>query len=281
MIAARQNLRCFVPSLFITCPSNAQNHAPVANPPPPAIFPLVKISVIVPAFNEEKLLGASLAEIHAAAAAFTTRGWEFQLIVCDNNSTDRTGDIARAAGAQVVFEPFNQIGRARNSGAAAATGDWLIFVDADSHPSRELFADVAAAITTGTVLAGGATVALDEKIFAANLVTQAWNLTSRFKKWLAGSFIFIETAAFRQLGGFNPEIFAAEELELSQRIKKLARERGKQVVILHQHPLKTSARKMKLYTTGEMFRFLLRITFSQQRTMRSREAAYLWYDGRR
>ena len=103
----------------------------------------VQISVIVPAFNEEKLLGASLAEIKTAAAAFTRLGWDFELIVCDNNSTDRTADIARAAGAKVVFEPVNQIARARNCGAAAATGDWLIFVDADSHPSAELFADVA------------------------------------------------------------------------------------------------------------------------------------------
>jgi glycosyltransferase involved in cell wall biosynthesis len=241
----------------------------------------VKISVVVPAFNEEKLLGASLAEIHAAAAAFTARGWEFHLIVCDNNSTDRTGAIARAAGAHVVFEPFNQIGRARNSGAAAATGDWLIFIDADSHPSRGLFDDVADAITTGHVLAGGATVELDEKMFAASLVIQGWNLTSRFTKWVAGSFIYIEAAAFRELGGFNPEIFAAEELELSQRLKKLARARGKKIVILHRHPLKTSARKMKLYSTGEMLRFLIRSTFNRQRTMRSREAAYLWYDGRR
>ena len=241
----------------------------------------MRISVIVPAFNEEKLLGASLAEISSAAAAFTARGWDFQLVVCDNNSTDRTSEIARAAGAHVVFEPFNQIGRARNSGAAAATGDWFIFVDADSHPSQALFADVADQIATGKVLAGGSTVALDEKMFVANLVTQAWNLTSRFKKWLAGSFIFIQAAAFREMGGFNPEIFAAEELELSQRLKVIARQRGQQIVILHRHPLKTSARKMKLYTGGEMFRFLLRSIFNHQRTMRSREAAYLWYDGRR
>ena len=241
----------------------------------------MKISVVVPAFNEEKLLGASLAEIQAAAQSFTARGWEFELVVCDNNSTDRTSDIARTAGAKVVFEPFNQIGRARNSGAAAATGDWLIFVDADSHPSAGLFADVADAIASGKFLAGGSTMVLDEKMFAANLVTQGWNLTSRFKKWLAGSFIFIETAAFRELGGFNPEIFAAEELELSQRIKKIAAARGKKMVVLHRHPLKTSARKMKLYSKGEMWRFFLRSVFSHQRTVRSREASYLWYDGRR
>ena len=90
--------------------------------------------MVVPAFNEERLLGASLAQMKSAAGAFAGRGWDFELIVCDNNSTDRTAEIARAAGATVVFEPVNQIARARNRGAAAATGDWLVFVDADSHP---------------------------------------------------------------------------------------------------------------------------------------------------
>src|ERR1035441_10072378 len=88
----------------------------------------LKISIIVPAFNEERLLGESLAQIKSAAHAFAQHGWDFELIVCDNNSTDRTAEIARAAGATVVFEPVNQIARARNSGAAAATGDWLVFL---------------------------------------------------------------------------------------------------------------------------------------------------------
>ena len=66
--------------------------------------------------------------------------------MCDNNSKDRTAEIARAAGARVVFEPVNQIARARNAGAAAATGIWLVFVDADSHPSAALFDEVAGQI---------------------------------------------------------------------------------------------------------------------------------------
>jgi glycosyltransferase involved in cell wall biosynthesis len=241
----------------------------------------VKISVVVPAFNEEKLLGRSLAEIKTAAAAFTRRDWQFELVVCDNNSTDRTAEIARAAGALVVFEPFNQIGRARNSGAAAASGDWLIFVDADSHPSAELFADVADQIASGHCLAGGSTVRLDEKMLAAGMITGLWNLVSRWKKWLAGSFIFVEAGAFRKLGGFNPEYFAAEELDLSQRLQKLAREQRKKIVILRRHPLVTSARKMKLYTPRELGGFFLRTIFSHRRAVRSRETAYMWYDGRR
>jgi GT2 family glycosyltransferase len=241
----------------------------------------VKISIVIPAFNEERLLGASLKQIKAAAGAFTTRGWEVELIVCDNNSTDRTSEIAYAAGADVVFEPVNQIGRARNSGAAAATGDWLIFVDADSHPSAELFADVAEQILSGQCLGGGATVRLDENHIVGGLITGIWNCTSRIWKLLAGSFIFCEAAAFRKAGGFSKELFVAEELELSQRLKKLAKETGKRMVILHRHPLVTSARKMKLYTAREHLRFLSRVIFSQGRQLRNRDAAHLWYDGRR
>lgn len=241
----------------------------------------MKISIIVPAFNEAKLLGATLAEIQSAARAFAARGWAFELIVCDNNSTDRTADIARAAGAVVIFEPVNQIARARNTGASAATGDWLIFVDADSHPSAELFADVAEQISSGKCIAGGATVQFDEKFFAATIATGLWNWTSRFNRWMAGSFIFVEAAAFRQVGGFSHELFASEEIDLSQRLKKLARMAGRRIVILHRHPVKTSARKVKLYTPREILGTCMRAIFNYRRTVRSRAAAFYWYDGRR
>ncbi len=166
----------------------------------------MKISVIIPAFNEERLLGATLARVKSATEAFTRRGWETELIVCDNNSTDRTAEIARAAGATVVFEPINQIARARTSGAAAATGDWLIFVDADSQPSAELLTDVAEAIQSGRCLAGGSTVRMDEKHVLAEFFTWVWNWSSRMGRLLAGSFIFVEAAAFRKIGGFSDKI---------------------------------------------------------------------------
>jgi glycosyltransferase involved in cell wall biosynthesis len=240
----------------------------------------VKISIVIPAFNEERLLGGTLAAVKSAMAAFTERRWETELIVCDNNSADRTAEIALTAGATVVFEPVNQIARARNSGAAAATGDWLIFVDADSHPSAELFADVAEQIQSGKCLAGGSTVRMDEKFLLAGFFTWTWNCSSRMGRWLAGSFIFVETASFRKIGGFSNELFAAEELDLSKRLKKLARETGREIVILHAHPLVTSARKMRLYTIWDHFKLLARVTFNR-RALQSRESCHLWYDGRR
>jgi glycosyltransferase involved in cell wall biosynthesis len=241
----------------------------------------MKISVIVPAFNEERGLAATLASIRHAMHVFDGFGWSSDLIVCDNNSTDRTAAIAKEHGAAVVFEPINQISRARNAGAARADGDWLLFIDADSHPSRDLFLDVAQAIRDGRCLAGGSTVRLDINDVVPVLAVGGWNIISRLTKWAAGSFIFCEASAFRELGGFSLELYAAEEIELSRRFKRLARQRGRTIVILDRHPLQTSARKAHLYTAREVLTFALKTIVLRGRTLRSAEECYQWYDGRR
>ncbi len=69
-------------------------------------------------------------------------GLTHEIIVVDNNSTDLTAELAKQAGAKVVFESINQIGRARDTGATAATGDWLLFVDADSLLNPGMIAEI-------------------------------------------------------------------------------------------------------------------------------------------
>jgi len=240
----------------------------------------VKLSVVVPAFNEEALLPGSLAAIREAMTAFDQAGWMSELIVCDNNSTDRTAEIARAAGAEVVFEPVNQIARARNTGAAQASGDWLLFVDADSYPSKALLEETRSAIESGC-LAGGATVAFQSADAVIRFWIAAWNFLSRRARWAAGSFIFCEAAAFRRLGGFSQDLYAAEEIDLFKRLKRLARRERRAIVILHRHPLRTSGRKAHLYTKREHLVFMLKTLLLGGRNLRSRESCYAWYDGRR
>ena len=241
----------------------------------------VKVSVVVPAYNEECLIGASLAAIREALGTFQGHGWEAELIVCDNNSTDRTGEIARAAGATVVFEPVNQIARARNTGARAATGDWLVFVDADSFPSPALLQDVRWRIEERRCLAGGATVAYDTAPLWAKLAIASWNRLSRLARWAAGSFIFCEAAAFREVGGFNEALYASEEIDLFRRLKRLARAQGPTIEILHRHPLRTSERKLRLYTLWDFLSFSVKTVFTGGRTLRTRGDCKVWYDGRR
>jgi glycosyltransferase involved in cell wall biosynthesis len=241
----------------------------------------MKVSAVVPAFNEERLLADSLRSIRAGMDVFRERGWSWELIVCDNNSTDRTAEIARAAGATVVFEPVNQISRARNTGAAQATGDWLLFVDADSYPSRELLWDAADAMQGGHCMAGGSTVSFDNADPVVRAWVMLWNAMSRAAVWGAGAFIFCQAAAFREAGGFSEQLYAAEELDFFRRLKRLARRKRLRVVILHRHPLRTSDRKVRLYTWREHVAFLCKTALRGGRTLRSRADCFVWYDGRR
>jgi hypothetical protein len=68
---------------------------------------------------------------------------------------------------------------------------------------------------------------------------------------------------------------------LFQRLKKLAKLRGKRIRILHRHPVVTSARKMHLYTPGEHLRFLGRTVLKAGRPLKNRQECLTWYDGRR
>jgi glycosyltransferase involved in cell wall biosynthesis len=239
------------------------------------------LSIIIPAYNEEKLLPATLKELDRACRSLRSRDWEHEIIVCDNNSTDRTAEIATTAGARVVFEPVNQISRARNAGAAAAIGDWLVFLDADTHPNEGLFADLTDAIQSGGVIGVGSTIRLDEPLRWAGGLVRGWNCLSRMTRWAAGSFVFCQAAAFRAVGGFSLDLYVSEELDLSRKLKRLGRRTGRRMVILSRHPLVTSARKCHLYSTREYLRFLRRLIMNPMRAKRDRDMCAPWYDGRR
>ena len=93
----------------------------------PPMRPSPRFSIVIPAFNEEFYLGACLASL-----AEQDFGGLFEIIVVDNNSTDRTATVARAGGAMVIFEPRRGVCQARQSGAEAATGEIIVSADADT-----------------------------------------------------------------------------------------------------------------------------------------------------
>ena len=97
------------------------------------------ISVIIPAFNEERYLPATLQAVRNAALLLQSRdAVSTEVIVVDNNSADATAKVARSLGARVVTELERNIARVRNCGAATAQGKVLVFLDADTHIPAEL-----------------------------------------------------------------------------------------------------------------------------------------------
>src|SRR5262245_2747605 len=111
------------------------------------------LSFIVPAHNEEQLLGGTLRAIRAAAEAI---GEPFEVIVVDDASTDHTPDVARAHGARVVPVSHRKIAAARNAGARAARGDLFFFVDADTLVGEPAVRAAVRAMRAGAVGGGSA-----------------------------------------------------------------------------------------------------------------------------
>ena len=239
------------------------------------------LSIVIPAFNEERLIERCLQSIAASLAANLTPCFSWDIIVVDNNSTDNTANLARQAGAQVVFEPINQIGRARNAGAAEATGDWLLFVDADSELNPELLADILRLIEDGTIVGCGSTLRMQGLPWWANWLLQLWIGTSILFRWASGALIVCRSDAFRDVGGFNEELYAADEISLSEHLKQWGRQRGLRFIILKKHPLETSSRKVALYSGREIAGQILRVFLRPRRTLQDKKQLSIWYDGRR
>ena len=147
------------------------------------------LSIIIPAFNEEHLIEHCLQSISTSLAANYKPGFTSEIIVVDNNSTDDTARLATEAGARVVFEPINHIGRARNAGAAEAQGDWLLFIDADSILSPGLLSEILRLIEEGKSVGCGSTLRMEGLPWWVEGILKLWTVTSVMFHWAAGALV--------------------------------------------------------------------------------------------
>lgn len=239
------------------------------------------LSIVIPAFNEQQLILECLSSIKESVAANQRPGFTHEIIVVDNNSTDKTAKLAKQAGAKVVFEPVNQIGRARNAGAAVATGDWLLFVDADSLLNPGMVGDILQLIDNGRFVGCGSVMHMPNLPWWGNAAIGLWTILSVTFRWASGALVVCRTDAFREVGGFNQELFAADEVDLSELLKKWGRKRGLKFTILTRHPLVTSPRKVQLYTGREIAGQFFRVLFSPRKALQDKKKLPIWYDGRR
>jgi len=233
----------------------------------------ISYSVIIPAYNEERWLGTSLSALKKAMDAVDLPG---EVIVVDNNSTDRTAEVAQQYGAQVVFEAINQISRARNAGARSAQGEYLVFLDADTTLSPELLHKALFNLTSGGCCGGGAVVDHDHPLpWYACWIPLLWNRLSVRCKLAAGCFIYCLREGFAAVGGFSEKLFASEEIRFSQRLKRWGQSRGLTFKVVTEPAIVTSARKMQDHPVRNLLLFCLVLVFPF--AVWSRRLSSLWY----
>ncbi|SFI40206.1 glycosyltransferase [Planctomicrobium piriforme] len=233
----------------------------------------IEVSFVIPARNEEAVLAQSLASVQTAASA---AGVTFEIIVSNDDSTDRTREIALAAGAQVVDVKLHNIGAVRNAGAALATGRILFFLDADTLLPAKTLQAALRAIDAGAVGGGGAVVFEEGlssfQLSLAALFTWYWQ---NWNGWAAGCNIFVKRADFEAIGGFDTQYFAAEERYLSDALKT----RGRFVIL--KEGVITSARKLRIYSTSHMIKVALKALIWNRGQLKRREGLEILYDAPR
>src|SRR5262249_8674790 len=115
----------------------------------------MSFSIIVPAFNEENYLASTLNHINQAVIYLRDKeDRSIEIIVVDNNSDDQTANLARASGATVLSESDHNISKVRNTGAKAANGDILVFIDADTVIPENLLWRISRAISDPACIGG-------------------------------------------------------------------------------------------------------------------------------
>lgn len=231
-----------------------------------------KLSFVIPAHNEQRLIAASLEAIHASARAVEA---DYEVIVVNDASTDRTAAIAAEHGARVVHAQHRQIAASRNSGAHAAVGQWLFFIDADTLINPAYLGAAIRALREGAA-GGGAGVKLLGPTRLHERVGQ-WVMIHVFR-WVGvtpGCSLFCTRAAFDAIGGFDESYYAGEDVAMGRALARHGR------LVIVREVVMTSARKLRTHSLGYQLRLLARFLWRGRSMLRSREELEMWYGDRR
>ena len=226
---------------------------------------LVKLSVIIPAYNEENYLPATLDAINATLTD------DAEVIVIDNESTDATRDVAIKRGAMVVTETEHNIGKVRNTGAGAASGDVLVFIDADSIVRPGIFERIVEAMSDERCVGGSAAVEfepIDNRPFIRWQMKQ-YTIIGALTKMQGGALQFCRTGVFHELGGFDTTIYVGEDINFHWRLARLARERDAHTSFIDEPKVLTSSRRWNRMGLARLLFFTHPITVAFARRMPS------------
>jgi len=230
------------------------------------------ISFIVPAHNEEALLGRTLSAIHESVRALRE---PYEIVVVNDASTDRTSEIAVEHGVHVISVSHRQIAATRNTGAAVAKGDIFIFVDADTMITEQALRAAIDALRQGAV-GGGASVRFDEGRlpFYARVLEILLPPALRMLRLAPGCFVFCTRQAYLTTGGFDESFYVTEEVGFAQRLKRQGR-----FVILREFVI-SSSRKLRTRSAFQLLWTGLRLALGCGKSIRQRDGLEYWYGPR-
>jgi glycosyltransferase involved in cell wall biosynthesis len=233
------------------------------------------ISLVIPAYNEARLLPRLLDSVDAARARCNG---SVQVIVADNASTDATAALASARGCEVARVETRRIACVRNGGARLAKGETLCFIDADSKIHPETFNAIEQALASADVV-GGATGVYPERWSLGIAVTWMAMLLVVYTTGMDTGVVFCRRADFELLGGYDEEREFAEDVVLILALKRLGARRGQKLKRLTHVKAMASMRKFDRHGDWHYFTTVLPqgVPALFRRSARTKLAQRYWY----
>ena len=185
-----------------------------------------RISLVVPAYNEAGYLPRLLDSVAEARRRYERGGEAVEVIVADNASTDGTPRIAAEGGCRVVRVERRIIAAARNGGGAAARGEIVGFVDADSALHPDTFRAIDETMASERVVASATGVVPDRSSAGIRLTWAIYGMATRVLNIDAGV-VFCRRADWQAVGGYRETLRWAEDVRLLLDLKALGRRTGR------------------------------------------------------
>jgi len=211
-----------------------------------------RISLVVPAHNEQAFLPQLLDSIDAAREAHRGDAGAIEVIVADNASTDETAKIAVERGCRLVSVPKRVIAAARNGGAAAARGELLAFVDADSRIHPETFNVLEDALASDKIVGGATGVGFDRWSFGL-AATYVFYLPIAWLTRFDTGVVFCRRRDFETIGGYNEVRLFGEDVQFMWELRRLGRSRRQRLFRATSAKAITSTRKFDRYGDWHYF----------------------------
>lgn len=208
-----------------------------------------RFSIIVPAHNEEALLGRGLAAIDEAVRR---SGSTAEVVVVANRCTDRTEAIARAAGASVVVDGHRNIAATRNTGFAASNGELVVTIDADTVMHRGALLEIEQLAGTGRFVGGGCRFVLERRSLGLTLTKAAIQFGTVVTR-TGGVVYWCARADFDAIGGFDTSKPLGEDVDFAVRLRRHGRMTGRRFRNLRTSPATVSVRKFDAYGDWHFF----------------------------
>lgn len=211
----------------------------------------MKFSIIIPAYNEEKLIGRCLDSIEAASAPYKD---QVEVVVVLNRCTDRTEEIARSYNCVIIKEDRKNMSIIRNAGAKVAKGEIIATIDADNWMTDNMMTEIESMLMTGKYIGGGVLWKTDKRFSLATFLTILYlvPLLIKFRCSSAGIF-WCYKRDFEAINGFNEDQRMLEDAEFAFRLRKWGKECGKKYGTITKAKMVVSSRKEDMF--GEWFYF--------------------------